>query len=233
MDFIQKQRILVIDDEQDVTELLKYKFEEEGYECITLNNPLAFVSYIQDIKPNLMILDINMPDLNGLQLCGIVKHDPRLKHIPIILLTALNDTDIRIKGLESGADDFISKPFSFVELMLRVKNLLNPKQINYSTTLPRRIVIGALTLDSDKHQFTVEGKEIALTATEFRLMKYLMEGKNRVQSRENLLLNVWYYDTDMKTRTLDTHIRRLREKLDSYGSMIETVRGFGYRIVET
>lgn len=232
MNFTKKHRILVVDDEQDVTELLKYKFEEEGYDCVALNNPLAFVSYVQEINPNLIILDINMPDLSGLQLCGIVRHDPKMMHIPIILLTAHNETEVRVDGLERGADDFIAKPFSFVELMLRVKNLLNPRDKIAHAAPHKRIEVGKVVIDSESHQLEIDNKQVDLTATEFRLLKHLMEGKGRIQSRENLLLSVWHYDSDMKTRTLDTHIRRLREKLGSHANMIETVRGFGYRFVE-
>ncbi|CAI8292613.1 MAG: Phosphate regulon transcriptional regulatory protein PhoB [Opitutia bacterium UBA7350] len=232
MSLDKSYRILVVDDEPDVTELLKYKFEQEGYICDALNDPLDFVGQIRELRPDLIIFDIMMPELNGLQLCRIVRSDPVIKHTPIILLTARGETEDRVKGLETGADDYVSKPFNTKELLLRVKNLLNRNSLPASNETVSRIENSGVIIDSELHQLTVDGQAIALTATEFRLLKLLMERKGRVQSRENLLLNVWHYDSDMETRTVDTHIRRLREKLGVYANMIETVRGVGYRVVD-
>ena len=226
-------RILVVDDEPDVTELLKYKLEQEGYQCEVLNDPLVFISMARDFQPHLIILDIMMPELNGLQLCRIARADQALQDVPVIFLTARGETEDRIKGLESGAEDYISKPFNTKELMLRIGKVLSRgKPQRFTDGLPTRVQIGGVVIDEELHQLLVDEKPVVLTATEFRLLKLLMERKGRVQSRENLLVNVWNYDTDIETRTVDTHVRRVREKLGPHAGMIETVRGVGYRAVE-
>ncbi|MBL6912047.1 MAG: response regulator [Puniceicoccaceae bacterium] len=230
---VQKvHRILVLDDEPDVTELLEYKLEQEGYRVQVLNDPLEFVAKVREFEPDLMVLDIMMPELNGLQLCRIVRSDPLVKHVPIIFLSARGEADDRVKGLESGADDYISKPFNAKELMLRIGNMLNRASASPVTSVQTRIQIAGVIIDEDLHQLTVDNESVVLTATEFRLLKLLMERKGRVQSREHLLVNVWHYDTDIETRTVDTHVRRVREKLGPYAHLIETVRGVGYRAVD-
>lgn len=233
MSAVKAQRILVVDDEPDVTELLKYKLEQEGYICAVLNDPLMFVGRAREFQPSLIILDIMMPELSGLQLCRIVRADPLMKDIPIIFLTARGEVEDRVQGLEIGADDYVAKPFNTKELMLRVGKILN-RGANATDTdsVSSRIQIGAVVIDEELHQLQVDGADVVLTATEFRLLKLLMERKGRVQSRENLLVNVWHYDTELETRTVDTHVRRVREKLGSYAHLIETVRGIGYRAVD-
>ena len=225
-------RILIVDDESDVTELLKYKLEQDGHLCQVVNNPLSFISVAREFNPNLILLDIMMPELNGLQLCKMVRSDPKMNTIPIIFLTARGEVEDRIKGLESGGDDYISKPFNTKELMLRVANILNRNQSGGSVNNKNRIQIAGVVLDDSLHELTVDGEVVVLTATEFRLLKLLMLRKNRVQTRENLLVNVWNYDTDIETRTVDTHVRRVREKLGPYANMIETIRGVGYKAVD-
>jgi two-component system phosphate regulon response regulator PhoB len=174
-----------------------------------------------------------MPDLNGMQLCHIAKADSVMKQIPIIFLTARNEAEDRVKGLEAGADDYVSKPFNTRELLLRVDKVLSrSSQASIVENVPTRIQIGGVILDEETHQVIVDGEEVILTATEFRLLKLLMERKGRVQSRENLLKNVWNYDSEIETRTVDTHVRRLREKLGAYAGMIKTMRGVGYRTVD-
>lgn len=225
-------RILVLDDEPDVTELLEYKLEQEGYRVEVLNDPLEFVAKVRDFEPDLMVLDIMMPELNGLQLCRIARSDPSMKNIPIIFLSARGDADDRIKGLEIGADDYISKPFNSKELLLRISNALSRSDSPSEPAGDLRIEIAGVVIDESLHQLTVDGEPVVLTATEFRLLKLLMERKGRVQSRDHLLVNVWHYDTDIETRTVDTHVRRVREKLGPYAHLIETVRGVGYRAVD-
>jgi two-component system phosphate regulon response regulator PhoB len=225
-------RILVLDDEPDVTELLEYKLEQEGYRVEVLNDPLVFVAKVRDFEPDLMILDIMMPELNGLQLCRIARSDPSMKDIPIIFLSARGEAEDRIKGLETGADDYLSKPFNAKELLLRIGNMLNRSGGPVEASRQSRIEVAGVVIDEDLHELTVDGEPVVLTATEFRLLKLLMERKGRVQSREHLLVNVWHYDTDIETRTVDTHVRRVREKLGSYAHLIETVRGVGYRAVD-
>ena len=232
MHTLKAQRILVVDDEPDVTELLQYKLEQAGYRCSVINDPLSFVARVREFEPDLMILDIMMPELNGLQLCRIARADPVMKDIPIIFLTAKGEAEDRVTGLESGAEDYVSKPFNSKELLLRIGNILNRSVKLDDSAGQKRIEIGGVLIDEDLHQLRVDGEEVILTATEFRLLKLLMERKGRVQSREHLLINVWHYDTDIETRTVDTHVRRVREKLGSYAHLIETIRGVGYRAVD-
>ncbi|MDB2357803.1 response regulator transcription factor [Opitutales bacterium] len=232
MHTLKAQRILVVDDEPDVTELLKYKFEQEGYRCQVLNDPLLFASTARDFEPEIMIFDIMMPELSGLQLCRMARADPLLKHVPIIFLTARGEAEDRIQGLEIGAEDYLPKPFNMKELSIRVGKLLARSATVSETTKSTRIEISGVVIDAELHQLSIDGVEVILTATEFRLLQLLMERKGRVQSREHLLVAVWNYDTDIETRTVDTHVRRVREKLGPYAHLIETVRGVGYRAVD-
>ena len=225
-------RVLVVDDESDVTELLQYRLEQEGYRVATLNDPLGFVVKVREFEPDLMLLDIMMPELSGIQLCRIVRADPSMKDIPVIFLSARGEVEDRIKGLEAGAEDYVSKPFNTNELMLRISKMLKRSGAPSEPAGQSRIEIAGVVIDEDLHQLTVDGENVVLTATEFRLLKLLMERKGRVQSRDHLLVNVWHYDTDIETRTVDTHVRRVREKLGQHAHMIETVRGVGYRAVD-
>ncbi len=225
-------KILVVDDESDVTELLKYKLEQEGYRCEVINDPLLFVGRARDFQPDLMILDIMMPELSGIQLCQIAQADPQMKSIPVIFLTARGEVEDRVKGLETGAEDYISKPFNTKELLLRIVKVINRGNVSSEVGGPVRLEVAGVVIDEELHQLLVDNKPVVLTVTEFRLLKLLMERKGRVQTRESLLINVWNYDTDIETRTVDTHIRRVREKLGPYSHLIETVRGVGYRAVD-
>ena len=225
-------RVLVVDDESDVTELLQFRLEQEGYRVATLNDPLGFVVKVREFEPDLMLLDIMMPELSGIQLCRIVRADPSMKDIPVIFLSARGEVEDRIKGLEAGAEDYVSKPFNTNELLLRISKMLKRSGAPLEHAGQSRIEIAGVVIDEDLHQLTVDGKNVPLTATEFRLLKLLMERKGRVQTRDHLLVNVWHYDTDIETRTVDTHVRRVREKLGQYAHIIETVRGVGYRAVD-
>lgn len=227
----QGRRILVVDDEPDVTELVSYKLKREGYEVAVINNPLQIMGKAREFNPDLFVLDIMMPDLDGLKICRMIRADNKLSTVPIIFLTARGEVEDRIKGLESGADDYLAKPFDTKELALRI-GLIFKRMTKEGTDGGKRLQVADIILDEELHRVTLEGKVIDLTATEFKLLKLLMQRKGRVQSRENLLVNVWNYDTDTETRTIDTHIRRLREKLSSRANLIETVRGVGYRINE-
>lgn len=232
MSNISPRRILVLDDDVDVTDLIVYKLKQVGYEMKSINDPLQFTGLVRDFKPHLIILDVMMPELSGWQLCRIARADPAMKAIPIILLTALGSVDDRVNGLEMGADDYISKPFNNKELALRVRNLLARSSGAGVDAKNSCLRIGSVELDASLHRVTVLGAEVVLTATEFRLLHILMQRKGRVQSREHLLANVWNYDSDIETRTVDTHVRRVREKLKDASNMIETVRGVGYRAVD-
>ena len=225
-------RVLVVDDESDVTELLQYRLEQEGYRVATLNDPLGFVVKVREFEPDLMLLDIMMPELSGIQLCRIVRADPLMKDIPVIFLSARGEVEDRIKGLEAGAEDYVAKPFNTNELLLRISKMLKRSGAPLVHAGQSRIEIAGVVIEEDLHQLAVDGKNVFLTATEFRLLKLLMERKGRVQTRDHLLVNVWHYDKNVETRTVDTHVRRIREKLGQYAHIIETVRGVGYRAVD-
>ena len=225
------KRILVVDDEPDVTDLVAYRLKREGYEVAVINDPLEIMGKAREFTPDLFVLDIMMPELDGLKICRMIRADNKLRTVPIIFLTARGEVEDRIRGLESGADDYLAKPFDTKELSLRIGLIL--KRISQEGgEVTRRLEVADIVLDDELHTVTVGEDALDLTATEFKLLKLLMERKGRVQSRENLLVNVWNYDTDTETRTIDTHIRRLREKLGERAGLIETVRGVGYRINE-
>jgi len=225
------KKILVVDDEVDVTELVAYHLRAKGFQVQTLNNPSASIGTARTFLPDLAILDVMMPDLNGLQICRMLRADPQLKTVPIIFLTAKAEEGDRIQGLELGADDYISKPFSTKELMLRVQSILRRAAEPVAEAV-KHLQAGNISVDADRHLVTIDGKPIELTATEFKLLRLLMERRGRVQTREHLLINVWNYETEIETRTVDTHVRRLREKLGGEADWIETIRGVGYRFAE-
>lgn len=223
------KRILVVDDEPDVTELVSFRLRKEGYEVEVINDPLQIMGKATEFRPDLFILDIMMPELDGIKICRMIRADKNLSSAPVVFLTARGGTDDRIKGLESGADDYISKPFDVKELVLRV-GLLLKRVAPAKATEAGLLTVGAIKLDPERHTVTVHDAAVDLTATEFKLLHILMERKGRVQSRDMLLVNVWNYETDTETRTIDTHVRRLREKLGDQAPLVETVRGVGYRM---
>jgi len=225
------RKILVVDDEPDVADLVSYHLKAKGYEVTTGNNSTDSIAAARSLLPDLIILDIMMPDLNGIQLCRILRADPRLARVPIIFLTARTEEADRINGFETGCDDYICKPFSTKELVLRVQSVLR-RVSTVATPDAKRLQIGRVILDIDRHEATVNGRVLELTATEFKLLQLLMERRGRVQTREHLLINVWNYETEIETRTVDTHVRRLREKLGEEAELIETIRGVGYRIAD-
>tara|TARA_R100000027_G_scaffold1897_2_gene2077 strand:+ start:2479 stop:3192 length:714 start_codon:yes stop_codon:yes gene_type:complete len=224
-------RILVVDDESDTTDLLSFKLENEGFVTKVTNIPQKALGLVREFRPDLIILDIMMPDLNGYQICHTLKADRELRPIPVIFLTARGEPEDRIKGLETGVDDYVAKPFDSRELILRVRAVLK-RAVEAKSAASRQLQLGNLLADRDLHQVYVDDEAVMLTLTEFKLLQLLMENPNQVLSRETLLSRVWNYESDTETRTVDTHVRRLREKLGSCSGMIETVRGVGYRMVE-
>ncbi len=228
----RSKRILIVDDEPDVTELVSYQLRTKGYTVETLNNPTQSIARIRTFQPDLIILDVMMPEISGIQICRMLRADPKTKTLPVVFLTARAEEADRVLGLEVGGDDYVCKPFSVKELVLRVQGLLR-RLSPAEEGAPKRLEIGSIVLDSERHEATLKGTPIELTATEFRLLRLLMERKGRVQTREHLLLNVWNYETEIETRTVDTHIRRLREKLGDQADLIETLRGVGYRMIDS
>ncbi len=233
----EPKKILVVDDEADVASLVAYHLRGAGYGVETLTDPDGALQAAKKMLPDLIILDVMMPRVSGVQLCRMIRDVPQLKATPVFFLTARAEESDRIQGLEVGADDYISKPFSCKELVLRVQALFRRlgsavSSIASSDTLARRLSHGAIQLDVERHEVTLAGARIELTATEFKLLQLLMERRGRVQTREHLLLDVWNYETEIETRTVDTHVRRLREKLGEEADWIETIRGVGYRMAE-
>ncbi|AHF89741.1 response regulator with CheY-like receiver domain and winged-helix DNA-binding domain [Opitutaceae bacterium TAV1] len=230
------QKILVVDDEPDVTELLAFHLRAKGFVVETLNDPNLSLGFARTFRPDLVILDVMMPDLSGIQLCRLLRADPWLGKVPVMFLTAKAEEGDRIQGLETGADDYICKPFSTKEVVLRVQTIL--RRVGDAAIAPagdaaassRLLRAGDITLDTERHEVAISGQPVDLTATEFKLLQLLMERRGRVQTREHLLINVWNYETEIETRTVDTHVRRLREKLGEHADLIETIRGVGYRM---
>ena len=228
---IKPRRILVVDDESDVTELVAYHLKAKGFEVETVNNPNSSIGLARSFLPDLVILDVMMPDLSGIQICRMLRADPKLKKVPVIFLTAKAEEHDRVQGFETGADDYICKPFSTKELILRVQTILR-RLTEGAPEEPKHLEVGEIVVDTERHTVQVHGQPIDLTATEFNLLRLLMARRGRVQTREHLLLNVWNYETEIETRTVDTHVRRLREKLGTEADWIETIRGVGYRMAE-
>ena len=227
----QPKKILVVDDEVDVTELLSYNLKQRGFVSQSVNDPKQALEVAKTFKPDLIVLDIMMPEVSGLRVCRMIRQESTLKGIPIIFLSARTEEGDRIEGFESGADDYVCKPFSPKELMLRVLVIL--KRAGDGDLDLTVLQINGINLDVEHHSVRVHDKAVELTATEFRLLHLLMQERGKVQTRETLLKRVWNYENGIETRTVDTHMRRLREKLGEEGSGLETVRGVGYRMVES
>ena len=224
------KKILVVDDEADVLDLVCMNLRAAGFAVTTAENGPAALQKVKADPPDLILLDLMLPGMSGLELCKAFKKEPATAAIPIIMLTAKSEEVDRVVGLELGADDYVAKPFSPRELALRVKSVLRRGQ---EKSVPEeRLELGELTLDRSRHEVIIKGKRIDLTATEFKLLAVLLERRGRVQGRERLLNDVWGYETAIDTRTVDTHVRRLREKLGKAASYLETIRGVGYRILD-
>jgi two-component system, OmpR family, phosphate regulon response regulator PhoB len=223
-----REKILVIEDEPDIAEVLQYNLEKEGFDVDTARRGDTGLEAIRRDGPDLVVLDLMLPGIDGLELTRLLKRDPQTARLPIVMLTARGEEVDRIVGLELGADDYISKPFSPREVVLRVKAVLRRFQQEESTA--ELLEVGGIELDISGHQLRVRGKEVPLTATEFRLLRLLLERNSRVQTRGQLLSDVWGYAEDIDSRTVDTHIRRLRRKLGPEAERIETVIGVGYRL---
>lgn len=226
-----KQRVLVVDDEPDTVELIEFNLKNAGYEIITAEDGAEALRKARSTEPDLIILDLMLPELDGLQVCKLLRNEPTTAKIPVLMLTAKAAEVDRILGLELGARDYVTKPFSPRELILRVRNLLAPEELEQEK--PQTFTFGDLYIDVPRHLVTVQRRPIELTATEFRLLTLLAERRGRVQSREQLLQDVWHYDNIIDTRTVDTHMRRLREKLGKAARFLDTVRGVGYRFTDS
>jgi two-component system phosphate regulon response regulator PhoB len=222
------QRILVVDDEPDITALVAYHLAKAGYRVSTAGSGAEALRAARTEQPDLVILDLMLPGVSGYDVLQELRRTDETRDVGVILLTSRREEQDRIRGLSLGADDYLTKPFSPAELALRVgavlRRLAAPPVAAGST-----IIAGSLVVDRSAHRATLDGVELALTATEYRLLVTLLERRGRVQSRPQLLEAVWDAQPDIQTRTVDMHVQRLRTKLGSEGDMIETIRGFGYR----
>jgi two-component system phosphate regulon response regulator PhoB len=221
--------VLIVDDEKDLRTLLDFNLRTAGWRTAQAETGAEAVARARNLKPQVLILDVNLPDVSGVDVCRILRGDEATRDLPILMLTARGAEHDRVQGLEAGADDYLPKPFSVRELVLRVESVARRRQ--GATEAPRqRLAAGDIELDVDAHLCYVKGAELPLTLQEFRLLAYLISGKGRVRTREELLADVWNASPELETRTVDTHVKRLRDKLGDAGDIIETVRGLGYRI---
>ncbi len=222
--------ILVIEDEKDILDLVEYNLKQSGFKVLTAIDGGSGLDQAIRKRPNLIILDLMLPGMDGKDVCRALKSNPVTKAIPILMLTAKAEELDRVIGLELGADDYVTKPFSPRELVLRIKAIL--RRVTSEKEDVKVIRIGDLLIDVDHHQVSIKDRPISLTATEFRLLVELASKRERVHTRQSLLEKVWGYTYEGYDRTVDTHIRRLREKLGDMAGHIETLRGFGYRFRE-
>jgi len=222
------RNILIIEDETDVADLLSLNLRKAGFRVSTAGDGASGLQKARDDRPDFIILDLMLPKMAGLEVCRILKSDAATARMPILMLTAKAEEIDRIVGLEFGADDYVTKPFSPREIVLRIRAILRRGE-----KADESLSAGPISIDPARHEVRVNGRQVHLTSLEFKLLRALMQRRGRVQERDRLLNDVWGYESVIDTRTVDTHVRRLREKLGKGGDAIETVRGFGYRLRET
>jgi len=222
------ESILVVEDEEDILDLISYNLKQAGFSIIAVESGEEALEVASEENFSLVLLDLMLPGIDGLEVCRLLRAKPETKNIPVLMLTARTEEVDRIVGLELGADDYLTKPFSPRELVLRVRAILRRAEVVESVS-DGTIRVGSLTIDPIEHRVQLLGEEIELTATEFRLLLTLAQRRGRVQSREELLNVVWGYEHSGYLRTVDTHLRRLRAKMGEAADYLETVRGVGYR----
>lgn len=225
-----RSKILIVEDEPEAVELIEFNLRQAGWEVISAADGAEALKKTRAANPDLIVLDLMLPEVDGLEVCKLLRRDPATAAVPILMLTAKAAEIDRVVGLELGADDYVTKPFSPRELVLRIRNLLQRR--SQESGKRERLVFGDLIIDIPRHEAAWQGTPLDLTATEFRLLTLLTERAGRVQTRDQLLRDVWNYDSLIDTRTVDTHMRRLREKLGPAAKHLDTVRGVGYRFVE-
>jgi two-component system phosphate regulon response regulator PhoB len=222
-------RILVVEDERDIAALVAYHLTKEGYRVRTAEGGVEALEAVSTERPDLILLDLMLPGFSGYEVLSDMRRRPELNEIPVIVLTARRDEPDRVRGLELGADDYVTKPFSPRELVLRVGAVLRRAQAPPVAGATRTLRGGGITIDLNALNVAVDGTPVDLTPTEYRLLTTLLERRGRVQSRQQLLELAWDIHARIETRTVDMHVQRLRSKLGNAGDFIETVRGFGYR----
>jgi two-component system phosphate regulon response regulator PhoB len=225
--------VLIVDDERDLAELIDFNLRTAGFTTRVATTGADALSAAREQCPDLVLLDLMLPDMPGTEVCRQLRAGVQTRDVLVVMLTAKAEESDRVRGFEVGADDYVVKPFSVRELVLRLKAILrrgSPQREPADSTAP--VVLGPLRLDITAHRFYVDDREVSLTALEFRLLEHLMTRLGRVQTREQLLEDVWGLSSSLETRTIDTHVMRLREKLGPGRALLETVRGVGYRIVD-
>lgn len=221
-------KVVIIEDEKDLAELLAFNLGKEGWQTLVALDGRSGFELVTAELPDIVILDLMLPEMSGTEVCKLLRKQSGTAAIPIIMVTAKGEEIDRVVGFEVGADDYLVKPFSSRELLLRMKAIL--RRTTTATVAEKSLMLGNLLIDPLRHRVTVADEEIILTSTEYKLLMILAERSGRVQSRERLLQDVWGYSSEADTRTVDTHITRLRAKLGDAGEMILTVRGFGYKL---
>jgi DNA-binding response OmpR family regulator len=224
-------RILVVEDDRDIAELVGRFLQKAGFAVELLSSGREAMTSISERPPDLLVLDLMLPQMGGLDICRAVRANDRTSAMPIIMLTARADEAERIVGLEMGADDYIAKPFSPNELVARVRALL--RRAHRQPAPAGTIAYGPIVVDTERHTVSTSGAQVTLTAKEFLLLEYLLKHRGRVLSRDVLLTDVWGYRYTGGTRTVDVHVRRLREKLPSLGASLVTVKQFGYKLLDS
>ncbi len=222
--------VLIVEDERDLLSVLDFNLRQAGFETLLAGTAEEALAHVRRVIPDLVVLDIMLPDLPGTEVCRRLKGAERTRQVPVVMLTAKGEEVDRVVGFELGADDYVTKPFSVRELVLRLQAVLRRAAGPAEAAAATRV--GPIRIDIDSHRAFVGDEEIALTPLEFRLLQTLVARSGRVQSREQLLADVWEMSPDLETRTVDTHVKRLREKLGTARDLLETVRGVGYRLVD-
>jgi two-component system phosphate regulon response regulator PhoB len=231
-----KRRVLVVEDESDIRDMLVYNLRQEGYDVSSAETGTSALDEVAQFGPDLMILDLMLPDISGVEVCRRIRGRDRPQPA-VIMLTAKAEEIDRVVGFEVGADDYVVKPFSVRELLLRVRARLHEASsrtgaapASEESPGPRRFAVGSLTIDADSHRVSVDGREIPVSLLEMQLLLHLAQAQGTVCSRRDLLTRVWKYSPGVTSRTVDTHVKRLRDKLGSAGHLIRTIRGIGYRL---
>ncbi|MDG2174793.1 MAG: response regulator transcription factor [Gammaproteobacteria bacterium] len=230
---MSNKKIVIIEDEPDILEVLSYNLKREGFEVFSAINGTLGLSIVEKELPDLVLLDLMLPGMDGIEICSTVKANPATQNTLIIMVTAKGEESDIVLGLGVGADDYISKPFSPKELVARVKAVLRRGVLVETTSQTDKVEVGQLVIDSTKYEVIIEGREVRLTATEFRLLHYLASNPGRVFSREQLLSRAMGDDVVVVDRNIDVHIRGIRKKMDMEPPLIETIRGVGYRLRDT